>query len=189
MKIGLFGGSFNPIHNGHVALAKAFLAQSKLDEVWFLVSPQNPLKENAELLSDTARLSMVRKVLEHEEHLIASDYEFHLPRPSYTWNTLQHLAQDYPDNEFVLLIGGDNWEHFDKWYNADEIAHSYQIMIYPRKGNRVIPSNLPKNITLLNTPLLDISSTGIRAMVAKGEDITPYVPQEVKEDIIKYYHI
>ena len=122
MNIGLFGGSFNPIHNGHVRLAKSLLQEAALDEVWFLVSPQNPFKQDQQLLDDDKRLQLVRLALKEEPQLMASDFEFHLPKPSYTWNTLQALEQEYPERKFTLLIGGDNWEAFDKWYCYETIS-------------------------------------------------------------------
>ena len=109
IKTGIFGGSFNPIHNGHISLAKQLKEKAGLDEVWLMVSPQNPMKQQADLLSDEVRLQMVRLALEHETGIVASDYEMHLPKPSYTWNTLQALSRDYPDRQFMLMIGGDNW--------------------------------------------------------------------------------
>ena len=108
-RTGLFGGSFNPIHNGHISLALQLKEQAGLDEVWLMVSPQNPLKLASDLLDDEQRLQMARLAVEHVEGIVVSDYEMHLPRPSYTWNTLEALKQDFPDCEFVLMIGGDNW--------------------------------------------------------------------------------
>lgn len=137
MRIGLFGGSFNPIHNGHVALGREMLSAVALDEVWYMVSPQNPLKKTAgDLAPEEIRFVLTQKALEDEPRLKASDYEFNLPRPSYTWNTLQHLTQDYPDDEFVLIIGGDNWECFDRWAHYEDILREYEIAVYPRRGTK-----------------------------------------------------
>ena len=134
MNIGIYGGSFNPIHNGHIALAESFLQQAMLDEVWFMVSPQNPFKINDKLLDDKLRLQLVRKVLEGYQHFVASDYEFQLPKPSYTWDTLQSLSRSFPTHQFTLLIGGDNWASFHKWYHAEDLLTHYNIAIFPRKG-------------------------------------------------------
>ena len=113
IRTGIFGGSFNPIHNGHISLAQQLKEKAGLDEVWLMVSPQNPLKKAEDLLDDEIRMAMVRLALEGVEGIVASDFEMHLPKPSYTWNTLQALSKDYPDREFVLLMGGDNWACFD----------------------------------------------------------------------------
>ena len=117
IRTGIFGGSFNPIHNGHIILARQLKERAGLDEVWLMVSPHNPLKQHAGLLADEARMEMARKAVEGEAGIVASDYEMQLPRPSYTWNTLQALSREYPDREFVLMIGGDNWKLFDRWYH------------------------------------------------------------------------
>ena len=186
-KIGIFGGSFNPIHNGHIALAKAFLKEEKLDEVWFMVSPQNPFKVNQHLLSDHLRLEMVRKALENESQLIVSDYEFHLPRPSYTWLTLQYLKEDYPQDNFTLLVGGDNWAAFDRWYHADDILSNYQIVVFPRRGENESTVNLTQGVHFLNAPLIDISSTEIRRYVQEGRDISAFIPASIQGDVLRYY--
>ena len=121
-KIGIYGGSFNPIHTGHISLAKQIINIAKLDEVWFVVSPQNPFKQNSlSLISDEIRLELTRKALEDEQQLKVSDCEFHLPRPSYMWHTLLALSSQHPDAEFNLIIGADNWAVFDKWYHATDI--------------------------------------------------------------------
>ena len=177
MKVGLFGGSFNPIHNGHIALAKAMLKQGALDEVWLMVSPQNPLKEEHELLADELRLEMARKALEGVEGVKACDYEFRLPKPIYTWNTLQHLTADYPDHHFSLLIGGDNWAHFERWRHWKDILRHHDVIVYPRDQN-------PGTI---NVPLLDVSSTQIRQRVRSGESIEGLVPKCIVSDVKQYY--
>ncbi len=175
-KIGLFGGSFNPIHNGHIAIAKAILGQCDLDEIWLMVSPQNPLKQDQKLLDDSLRLELAQKALEGEKKINVCDYEFHLPKPSYTWNTLQHLKDDFPHHTFILLIGGDNWERFPHWYKSAEIIRDYQIIVYPRSGSEIDCTELPPNIKVVETPLLDISSTEIRERIKKGQSIKGLVP-------------
>ena len=187
VSIGIFGGSFNPIHNGHIALAKAFLEEENLDEVWFMVSPQNPFKVNQQLLADHLRLELVRKATADNPHFKASDYEFQLPKPSYTWNTLQHLSKDFPTSRFTLLVGGDNWEAFDRWYHADDILTNYNIVVYPRHGQEVDITSLPTNVSLLQTPLIDISSTDIRHRVEHGEDISGLVPKVIEKDVLELY--
>ena len=165
-KVGIFGGSFNPIHTGHIALAKSLCEKACLDEVWFMVSPMNPFKKTAtDLLDDQLRLEMVEKALEHEPQLKACDYEFRLPKLSYTWHTLQAISKDYPENEFTLLIGGDNWAAFDKWYHHDDILAHYPIVVYPRQGASI--GNVPDGVTIVETPLLNISSTEISARTAR----------------------
>lgn len=186
MKIGIFGGSFNPIHKGHVAIGRTMLRAVGLDEVWYMVSPHNPLKQSADLLDEAVRLRIVSKALEGEHGLRAVDYEFSLPRPSYTWNTLQHLHADYPDDEFVLIIGGDNWEKFSKWAHSDDILATHNIAVFPREGS-CVPREHPSNVTFVSVPTVDVTSTMLRSMVSRGEDISPYVPQCVVADILAAY--
>ena len=176
-KIGIFGGSFNPIHRGHVALAQAVQKQCGLDEVWLMVSPQNPLKQQADLLDDNLRLELAQKALEGVEGVCASDYEFHLPKPSYTWNTLHQLSEDYPDCEFFLLIGGDNWAHFERWRQWKDILRNYDVIVYPR-------DEYPGTI---DVPLLDVSSTEIRQKVGAGECISGLVPETIEKLVQTYY--
>ena len=180
MNIGLFGGSFNPIHNGHVRLAKSLLQEAALDEVWFLVSPQNPFKQDQQLLDDDKRLQLVRLALKEEPQLMASDFEFHLPKPSYTWNTLQALEQEYPERKFTLLIGGDNWEAFDKWYRYEDILKRYPIIVYPREGSKVPDVKFQdSDIQIVETPLINISSTQIRQRLHEGKSVRGLVNTEV----------
>ena len=179
-KVGIFGGSFNPIHTGHIALAKSLCEKACLDEVWFMVSPMNPFKKTAtDLLDDQLRLEMVEKALEHEPQLKACDYEFRLPKPSYTWHTLQAISKDYPENEFTLLIGGDNWAAFDKWYHHDDILAHYPIVVYPRQGASI--GNVPEGVTIVETPLLNISSTEIRKRIKEEESIRGMVPECIEQ--------
>ena len=177
-RIGIFGGSFNPIHNGHIALAQAVLRQCVLNEVWLMVSPQNPLKQNStDLLDDQLRLQMAEKALEGVEGVKACDYEFRLPKPSYTWNTLQHLSKDYPDYTFSLLIGGDNWAHFTRWRHWKDILRCHQVIVYPRE-------DYPGTI---DVPLLDVSSTEIRQRVREGKSVEGMVPDSIIPLVEKYY--
>ena len=178
-RTGVFGGSFNPIHNGHIALARQILKEGGLDEIWFVVSPHNPLKSAGSLADDTYRLSLVRAALEGENTLVASDYEFHMPRPSYMYDTLMAMRRDYPDRDFVLLIGGDNWTMFNRWYRWEDILHNFRIIIYPRQGSYIDVSTLPANVRLVETELYNISSTEIRDKISKGEDITHLVPEAI----------
>lgn len=184
--VGIFGGSFNPIHTGHIALAKSLCEKAGLDEVWFMVSPMNPFKKAAtDLLDDQLRLEMVKKALEGEPQLQACDYEFHLPKPSYTWHTLQAISQDFSDIRFTLLIGGDNWAAFDKWHHHDDILAHYPIVVYPRKGSDI--GEVPEGVTIVETPLLNISSTEIRHHIAKGESIHGMVPESIEQLAIQNY--
>ena len=176
-KTGIFGGSFNPIHCGHIALAKEILRQTDLDEIWLMVSPQNPLKQQDDLLDDHLRFELAQKALADVEGIKASDYEFHLPKPSYTWHTLQRLRQDFPDHEFVLVIGGDNWQHFQRWYHWKDILHQHQVVVYPREGQT----------GTIQAELLPVSSTEIRERVKQGESIEGLVPSAIMDDVKQLY--
>ena len=176
-RVGLFGGSFNPIHKGHLHLARQLFRLAQLDELWFMVSPQNPLKQQDELLDDGIRLRLVEIALARYSRFKACDYEFHLPKPSYTWNTLQHLAKDYPDYTFILLIGGDNWAHFQRWRHWKDILWHHDVIVYPRDQYQ----------GTIDVPLLPISSTEIRQKVRAGESIEGLVPESILADVIKYY--
>lgn len=187
IRTGLYGGSFNPIHNGHIAIARQIIEKAGLDEVWFMVSPQNPLKERNTLLDDAKRLEMARRALEGQPRLKACDYEFALPRPSYTWHTLQSLWRNYPDREFVLMIGADNWAHFGRWYHADDIMRTCNILIYPRRRYDVDTLSLPARAQLVDTGLYDVSSTEIRQLIKEGRDISRLVPADIVDMAEKYY--
>lgn len=185
-KVGIFGGSFNPIHTGHIALAKSLCQQAGLDEVWLMVSPMNPFKKEAtDLLTDKLRLEMAEQAIADEPKLKACDYEFHMPKPSYTWHTLQALSQDFPNVSFTLLIGGDNWTSFDKWFHHEDILSHYPIVVYPRKGCDI--GKVPSSVTIVETPLLNISSTEIRQRIKEGKSIHGMVPDCIEPLAIQYY--
>ena len=183
MKITLYFGSFNPIHNGHLAIARKVLEEKLSGELWLVVSPQNPLKEEETLWPEEDRLAMVELAIENEEGMIASDYEFRLPRPSYTYQTLRRLKQQFPQHTFRLLIGGDNLEAFDHWRDHQKIIDEFGLIVYPRPGYQNEELVHHPNVTLLNAPLLDISSTEIRDRLASGKSLSPLVPQSVENYI------
>lgn len=183
---GIFGGSFNPVHNGHIELARRLLKLARLDGVWFVVSPQNPFKRNEHLLDDRLRLEMVRLALQDEPRMEASDYEFRLPRPSYMWHTLRAMSKDYPDRRFVLLIGADNWARFGEWYAADKILAAHRVVVYPREGVPLDPAALPAGVTLADTGLIPGSSTEVRRRIACGLPVDGLVPPVVAGFIRKH---
>lgn len=180
-KVAVFGGSFDPIHNGHLALASEVLLRGLANEVWFMVTPQNPHKQDCLLSDERLRFRMVQMAVDGKVGVKASDFEFALPRPSYTLNTLNALDEAFPDCEFSLLIGADNWEKFDRWYKGDEILSRYGVIIYPR-GNESIPV-LPPGVQWLPAKLYDISSTMVRAAVGDGKEVTDLVPAAVAQFI------
>ena len=181
IRTALLGGTFNPLHNGHIAIARSVLEQGLADEVWMLVTPCNPWKKDQDLPDDRLRYEMVAQAVKDMEGIHASDYEFKLDKPSYTANTLRHISADYPDRKFILTIGADNWVKFNEWREYDFILANYPIIVYPRKGYPI--ENLPQNITLLDCPLMDISSTQIRQMVKDGLSINENVPASVARTI------
>lgn len=187
IRTGIYGGSFNPIHNGHIAIARAMTTRAGLDEVWLVVSPQNPLKLAGSLLADGKRLLMAQTAVADCPGIKASDYEFRLPRPSYMWNTLQSLSRDFPERDFTLLIGADNWAVFHRWFRADDIVAHYPIAIYPRTGYPIDTASLPPNVKLIDTGLYDISSTQVRELIARGGDITGLVPDSVVPLAAQFY--
>ncbi|MFT3703587.1 MAG: nicotinate (nicotinamide) nucleotide adenylyltransferase [Agriterribacter sp.] len=187
MEIGLYFGSFNPIHHGHLIIANFILDHTKLEQVWFVVSPQNPFKVSSSLLNEYHRLHLVRTAIEGERNLKATDIEFHLPKPSYTIDTLAYLEEKYPQHSFSLIMGGDSFQNLDKWKNADVIIKRYPIYIYNRPGFPVTPHNELQ--VIVNAPLLEISATYIRNCIKNGKSIRYMVPDVVKEEIEKsnYY--
>lgn len=183
-RIGILGGSFNPVHNGHLAIARGMLERNIVDKVILMVSPQNPLKTPEELADENMRLSLARLACSDEKQIIASDFEFSLPRPSYTWQTLEALTAKYPDYKFKLLIGADNWEIFHSWYHADDIMTRYEIALYPRKGYNIDILALPAGVEYVDMPLYDISSTEIRTLIHEDKDASAMLPENVYKEII-----
>lgn len=181
MRIGIYGGSFNPIHQGHTRLAQAMVSQGIVDELWLLVSPLNPLKQgvSADIAEYEHRLNMALLATEGVDGVKVSDFERHLPIPSYTINTLHELSKAYPQHDFSLFIGADNWERFPRWYHAEEIIDTYIIYIYRRTGSTIDAASLPPTVHLVNTPMYDISSTQIRDAIQKGKDVTMWIYHKV----------
>lgn len=181
MKIGIFGGSFNPIHIGHAIIAHHIISCGAVDRLWMLVSPVNPLKADKKRdVADTDRLRMVEMVTRHIEGVETSAFEFSMPRPSYTIDTLNALQAKFPDDDFYLVTGADNWQIFDKWRNSEEILAKYHLLIYPRLGYEVIiPDALKDHVTLVDAPIIELSSTQVRERLANGQSVRYYVPDEV----------
>jgi nicotinate-nucleotide adenylyltransferase len=167
----LFFGSFNPIHVGHLIIAETMQQQEGIDEVWFVVSPQNPLKERATLLADHHRMQMVRRAIEDNYRLRACDIEMHLPVPSYTVVTLAALGEKYPDREFCLIMGSDNLASLHRWRNYEYILDNYRIYVYPRPGSERCARREHPNVTMVDVPMIDISSSYIREQIAARKDV------------------
>lgn len=184
-QIGLFFGSFNPIHNGHLIIANAILEQAELSKVWFVVSPQNPFKPSKSLLHEFDRYDLVKAAIDDNSKLEVSDVEFQLPRPSYTIDTLEHLTAKYPEKEFSIIIGQDNLESFHKWKSPDLILDRYGLLVYPRPDSK--PSDLSRHprVKMINAPLIDISATYIRELIRQRKSIRYLVPERVEEMILR----
>ena len=188
MNIGLFFGSFNPIHIGHLIIANHILNETILDKVWFVVSPQNPFKLTTSLLNEYDRLHLVRAAVEDDPRIKASDIEFGLPKPSYTVNTLAYLNEKYPGYEFSIIMGSDGFQNLHKWKNYEVIIKKCPIYIYPRPGFEVTDTWNAK-VTIVDAPLLQISSTQVREMIRQGKSVRYLLPPSVLEEIEKsgYY--
>ena len=198
--IGLFFGTFNPIHVGHLIIANQLVETTDLEKVWLVVSPQNPLKQKSTLLNDGQRLMMVRLAVEDNPNLIASNVEFELEKPSYTVKTLAHLKEKYPSHQFSLIMGEDNLRTFHKWYNYEKIINDYRIYVYPRmltegEKNKLKISSVSDlhehpNITFCrDTPVLPISASFIRGAIEKGQDVRYLLTEPVYQyvDEMRFY--
>jgi nicotinate-nucleotide adenylyltransferase len=182
MNTGLYFGSFNPIHIGHLIIASHVLNETSLDEVWFVVSPQNPFKPSATLLNEYDRLHLVRKATEEDVRLKALDVEFGLPKPSYTATTLAYLAEKHPGRKFSIIMGSDSFQNLPKWHNPTAITSHYPILVYNRPGFAVTETH-GAQVTILDAPLLEISATHIRTLLQQGKSVRYLVPQAIEEEL------
>ena len=179
LKIGLYFGSFNPVHIGHMAIANYMVEYAGIDQLWFVVSPQNPHKRKENLLNDIDRLEMVHLAVDDDYRFRVSDIEFRLPKPSYTIDTLTHLSEKYPDHHFSIIMGSDNLESMHKWKNSDAILAKYGIIVYPRPGfNKNNLGGFPK-ITIADAPLMEVSSSYIREALREGKNVRHFLPPKV----------
>lgn len=179
MKTGLFFGSFNPIHIGHLAIANYISEFSDLDEIWLVISPQNPLKEKKSLLNEYERLHMVELALNNNPKIKSSDIEFRLPKPSFTIDTLTYLSEKYPKNEFALILGTDNFESFHKWKNYEEILKHHKLYVYPRPNYDLGEYKNHTSVKQINAPIMEISSSFIRKSIKEGKNIKYFLPESV----------
>ena len=189
MKIGLFFGSFNPVHNGHLMLANYMVQTTDLNKVWFVVSPHNPLKDKKTLLGEYDRLNLINLAIENNPKLKASDIEFKLPQPSYTIDTLSYLKDKFPKHEFTLIMGSDNLTTLHKWKNYQQLIEQYPIIVYQRRGFTKNPFPEVKTIQHIDFPFIDISSTFIRELIKKGISVRYFMPDVVWQYIeeMKFY--
>jgi nicotinate-nucleotide adenylyltransferase len=182
MKVGLYFGSFNPIHHGHLIIASFVLQYSDLDQIWLILSPQNPFKTNQNLLNEQHRLHLARTALEGESKIRVSDIEFKLPKPSYTVNTLAYLEEKYSGYRFSIVMGSDSYQNLDKWKNATVIMERYPVYVY-RRPSFPVRDDLPAKLTVMDAPLLEISATRIREMIRSGKSVRYLVPESVLQEI------
>ncbi len=182
-KTGLFFGSFNPIHTGHMVIANYMVEFTGLSEIWFIISPHNPLKKKTTLLADHHRYYMVQMAVEDDARFVASNIEFKLPKPSYTIDTLTYLSEKYPEMKFALIAGSDNFLSFHKWKNYKILLDNYEFYVYPRPEAELGKYRECANIKLFDAPLIEISSSFIRKAIKSGKDIRHFLPQNVYDHI------
>lgn len=184
LKTGIYSGSFNPIHIGHLALANWLCEFGGMDEIWFLVTPHNPLKKRDELMDDNLRYQMVKTAVGDYSKFKASDFEFNLPKPTYTITTLRSLQQAYPDRDIHLIIGADNWASIEQWKDYQALLSEFPILIYPRKGFDIrIPEHY-SHIRQVDAPLIEISSTFIRQALNTGKDVRFFIPEAIRKTLL-----
>jgi nicotinate-nucleotide adenylyltransferase len=182
MKIGLFFGSFNPIHTGHLILAQAALDMAALGQIWFVVSPGSPDKDYHKLLHEFDRFDLVREAIRDNPDFRVTDIEFSLPRPSYTYLTLRKLKEKHPGYQFFILMGADNFQNLGRWKNSEEIRQQVRFVVYPRYGAEQNPEN-PDNelVQWIEAPLLQISATQVRSMIQKGQSVRYLIPEDARK--------
>ena len=181
------GGSYDPIHVGHAIIASYMAQNTSLDQVWLMVSPENPFKAGNKMADESARIAMADMVSSRLDNVVTSDFELSMPRPSYTIDTLKALKAKHPDDEFVLVIGADNWGAFKRWYKCDEILAGFEILVYPRQGyDVVIDADYQDRVTLVDAPLIEVSSTYIREQLALGNNMSFYLPDKVRDYIAEH---
>lgn len=186
MKIGIMGGSYNPIHIGHAIIANYIIQNTCLDKLWLMVSPENPFKSGQKMASDMDRIRMTEMVASRLDNVVTSAFEFSLPRPSYTIDTLNALQSKFPDDEFYLIIGADNWAAFERWRNHQEIIENFHLFVYPRRGyDVVIPQDVANKVELVDAPFIEVSSTKIREQLGEYKNMCFYLPEDVYEYIVK----
>lgn len=185
MKIGLFFGSFNPIHNGHLIIAQAVLEEPGIDQIWFVVSPKNPLKKSKSLLHEFDRLDLVEVAIRDNPKMKATDIEFNLPKPNYTINTIVSLKEKFPENQFVLIIGQDNLSQFPKWKNYLEILKEVELYVYPRPGSGTTNLDGHPKVKFVDAPVVDISATLIRESIKNSKSVKYLLPEAVAYQIDK----
>jgi nicotinate-nucleotide adenylyltransferase len=183
MRVGLYFGSFNPVHVGHLIIANFVVQNTDLEQVWFVISPQNPLKKSSSLLNEYHRLYLVQVSIEDEPALRASDIEFRLPKPSYTIDTLTYLAEKFPGHQFSVIMGSDSYQNLEAWKNYQQLLAEYPLIIYERPGSKVQKKHNVESTTFLKAPLLEISSTHIRETIKQGKSIRYLVTDKVKSEI------
>ena len=183
MKIGLYFGSFNPVHHGHLIIASHVVQSTALDQVWFVVSPQNPLKPAAGLLNEYHRLFLIKAAIDGENHLRASDFEFKLPKPSFTIDTLTYMKEKFPMHDFSIIMGSDSYQNLPRWKNYELLLKNAEFYVYIRAGFEKIPEYRNAQVHILDAPLLQISATHIRNMLKEGKSVRYLVPDVVKEEI------
>ena len=179
MKVGLYFGTFNPIHIGHMIIANHMAEFSDLDEVWFIVTPHNPFKKKSSLLNDYHRLDIVQRAITNYVHLRASDIEFNLAQPNYTTKTLIALEEKFPSHEFALIMGQDNLENLHKWKNHEVIIEKHKIFVYPRPNTNESQYSNHKNVSIVNAPLMEIAATDIRNAIKAGKNVRPLLPEGI----------